>query len=77
MDDNCPTDADTTSARDPGPYMKSLRMHEPMAGQMKKDGMMKDAVMIGAMRKDKCMQDVLNKEQLMIDETNGKTKSTP
>lgn len=75
-DVDCPPAAAATIAPDAGPYMKNLRMHEPMPGEMKKDGMMKDEVMKGAMRKDRCMQDALSKEQLQMDETKGTPKST-
>ena len=52
---------------DAGPYMKSLNMRAPMAGQMKRDGMMMGDVTKMAAQKDKCMSEIMTSEERRID----------
>jgi len=43
-----------------------MREKEPMPGEMKRDGMMKEDVRKQAMKKDAMMQDALKKEQMQM-----------
>ena len=62
--------AATTAPMPPsaGPFMKDMKMREPMPGQMKKDGMMMGDVAKSAAEKEKCMEGVMKFDEKTMDE---------
>lgn len=44
--------------------LNPMRAKEPMSGEMKRDGMMKEDVRKQAMKKDAMMQDAMKKEEM-------------
>jgi hypothetical protein len=62
-------------AGNPSPYMKSLKMNEPMPEAMSKDGTMKGDVAEAARAKEACMRDALNREQTTMTETKDQPDS--
>jgi hypothetical protein len=60
--------ADTAgAAAEAAPKMVNpMREKEPMPGEMKRDGMMKEDVRKQAMKKDAMMQDAMKKEQTQM-----------
>jgi hypothetical protein len=60
--------ADTAgAAAEAAPKMVNpMREKEPMPGEMKRDGMMKEDVRKQAMKKDAMMQDAMKKEQMQM-----------
>lgn len=49
------------------PAMAKIQMHQPMPGEMQKPGTMKEDVSRAAMQKSRCMNDMLAKEQSVMD----------
>ena len=62
--------AATTAPMPPsaGPFMKDMKMREPMPSQMKKDGMMMGDVAKSAAEKEKCMEGVMKSDEKTMDE---------
>ena len=53
------------AAVEPKPkILNPMRAKEPMSGEMKRDGMMKEDVHKQAMKKDAMMQDAMKKEEM-------------
>ena len=74
-----PTDKGTPGVEDDSAIsttivVQPMRMHEPMPGEMKKDGMMKEEVMKGAKEKVKIMMDALQKEEAAMDRSTRESK---
>ena len=73
---DCPAVVADAPLQSMGTYMAKMRMHEPMPGEMKKPGMMKEDVAKAAMQKGRCMNDVLTREQSIMDRTSSGSKPT-
>ena len=71
---DCPAVLDGAPLQGIEPYMSKMRMHEPMPGEMRKPGMIKEDVAKAAMQKGRCMNDVLKSEQSIMDSKSSGSK---